>query len=86
APDTATATVGDTTAPDAPSVDSITNTDTSGNGDPDTTTISGTAEAGATVIITDSEGNPLGQDVADENGNYEIEVPALAEGERVEVT
>ncbi|WP_340572792.1 Ig-like domain-containing protein, partial [Stenotrophomonas sp. G106K1] len=33
-------------------------------------TISGTAEAGATVILTDGGGNPIGQVVADGSGNW----------------
>ncbi|MGU0893920.1 Ig-like domain-containing protein, partial [Pseudomonas aeruginosa] len=32
--------------------------------------ISGTAEAGATVILTDGNGNPIGQDTADGSGNW----------------
>ncbi|WP_085663645.1 Ig-like domain-containing protein [Pseudomonas sp. B5(2017)] len=34
------------------------------------TEISGTAEAGATVILTDGSGNPIGQTVADGSGNW----------------
>ncbi|MCR8715081.1 Ig-like domain-containing protein [Stenotrophomonas indicatrix] len=34
------------------------------------TVISGTAEAGATVILTDGGGNPIGQAVADGTGNW----------------
>ncbi|MBO3628350.1 surface adhesion protein, partial [Pseudomonas aeruginosa] len=34
------------------------------------TEISGTAEAGATVILTDGVGNPIGQDTADGSGNW----------------
>ncbi|MBW5455833.1 surface adhesion protein, partial [Pseudomonas aeruginosa] len=32
--------------------------------------ISGTAEAGATVILTDGNGNPIGQFTADGSGNW----------------
>ncbi|MEB4913908.1 Ig-like domain-containing protein [Pseudomonas aeruginosa] len=32
--------------------------------------IGGTAEAGATVILTDGDGNPIGQDTADGSGNW----------------
>uniref|UniRef100_UPI000EB603F9 Ig-like domain-containing protein n=1 Tax=Pseudomonas aeruginosa TaxID=287 RepID=UPI000EB603F9 len=34
------------------------------------TTISGTAEAGAKVILTDGSGNPIGETTADGNGNW----------------
>ncbi|WP_371351407.1 Ig-like domain-containing protein, partial [Salmonella sp. M265] len=34
------------------------------------TTISGTAEAGAKVILTDGNGNPIGQTTADGSGNW----------------
>ncbi|MGG2586228.1 Ig-like domain-containing protein [Pseudomonas aeruginosa] len=34
------------------------------------TVISGTAEAGATVILTDGGGNPIGQAIADGSGNW----------------
>ncbi|MFN2944734.1 Ig-like domain-containing protein, partial [Escherichia coli] len=34
------------------------------------TVISGTAEAGATVILTDGNGNPIGQVTADGSGNW----------------
>ncbi|MFG8639187.1 Ig-like domain-containing protein, partial [Pseudomonas aeruginosa] len=32
--------------------------------------IAGTAEAGATVILTDGNGNPIGQATADGSGNW----------------
>ncbi|MEE1988001.1 Ig-like domain-containing protein, partial [Pseudomonas inefficax] len=32
--------------------------------------ISGTAEAGAEVILTDGSGNPIGQTTADGSGNW----------------
>ncbi|MDT1000284.1 Ig-like domain-containing protein, partial [Pseudomonas aeruginosa] len=43
--------------------------------------ISGTAEAGATVILTDGGGNPIGQATADGSGNWSF-TPAtpLADG------
>ncbi|MBG4920217.1 BapA prefix-like domain-containing protein [Pseudomonas aeruginosa] len=53
------ATTGDAVAPPAPVIDPS-------NG----TTISGTAEAGATVILTDGNGNPIGQVTADGSGNW----------------
>ncbi|MBT1123538.1 Ig-like domain-containing protein [Pseudomonas aeruginosa] len=53
------ATTVDAVAPPAPVIDPS-------NG----TTISGTAEAGATVILTDGSGNPIGQTTADGSGNW----------------
>ncbi len=55
---TATVTV-DSSAPAAPVIDPS-------NG----TTISGTAEAGATVTLTNGSGNPIGQVTADGSGNW----------------
>ncbi|MBG7009622.1 Ig-like domain repeat protein, partial [Pseudomonas aeruginosa] len=52
-------TTGDTVAPATPVLDAS-------NG----TVISGTAEAGATVILTDGNGNPIGQATADGSGNW----------------
>ncbi|MFF6494062.1 Ig-like domain-containing protein [Pseudomonas aeruginosa] len=49
----------DTVAPPAPVIDPS-------NG----TTISGTAEAGAKVILTDGNGNPIGETTADGSGNW----------------
>ncbi|RXK54115.1 hypothetical protein ERT44_20895, partial [Stenotrophomonas sp. MA5] len=54
----ASATV-DAVAPPAPVIDAS-------NG----SIISGTAEAGATVILTDGNGNPIGQTTADGSGNW----------------
>ncbi|MBH1838031.1 hypothetical protein I5T88_19405, partial [Stenotrophomonas maltophilia] len=54
----ATTTV-DAVAPPAPVIDPS-------NG----SVISGTAEAGATVILTDGSGNPIGQAIADGSGNW----------------
>ncbi|MCN0200335.1 Ig-like domain-containing protein, partial [Pseudomonas aeruginosa] len=43
--------------------------------------ISGTAEAGATVILTDGNGNPIGQVTADGRGNWTVTPgPPLANG------
>ncbi|OWJ12033.1 Ig-like domain-containing protein [Pseudomonas aeruginosa] len=53
------ATTVDAVAPPAPVIDPS-------NG----TTISGTAEAGAKVILTDGNGNPIGQTTADGSGNW----------------
>ncbi|MEF2209066.1 Ig-like domain-containing protein [Pseudomonas aeruginosa] len=53
------ATTVDAVAPPAPVIDPS-------NG----TTISGTAEAGAKVILTDGNGNPIGQTLADGSGNW----------------
>ena len=49
----------DTTAPDAPFINPT-----------DGSEISGTAEAGSTVAITDSNGNEIGTTTADGNGNF----------------
>ncbi|WP_038823281.1 Ig-like domain-containing protein, partial [Pseudomonas aeruginosa] len=53
------ATTVDAVAPAAPVIDPS-------NG----TTISGTAEAGAKVILTDGNGNPIGETTADGSGNW----------------
>ncbi|WP_121129779.1 Ig-like domain-containing protein [Pseudomonas aeruginosa] len=66
---TATDAAGNTSPPATTTVDSslpsIPQVDPS-NG----TVISGTAEAGATVILTDGNGNPIGQATADGSGNW----------------
>ncbi|PNG62921.1 Ig-like domain-containing protein, partial [Vibrio vulnificus] len=49
----------DAIAPPAPVIDPSNGTE-----------ISGTAEAGATVILTDGGGNPIGQATADGSGNW----------------
>ena len=49
----------DTTAPDAPFINPT-----------DGSQISGTAEAGSTVVITDGNGNEIGTTTADGNGNF----------------
>ncbi|MCS5511234.1 Ig-like domain-containing protein [Curtobacterium flaccumfaciens pv. betae] len=56
----------DTKAPTAPVVTSPSDL-TDGKGP-----IAGTAEPGSTVIIRDEDGNELGRDTADENGDFEI--------------
>ncbi|HGK6470772.1 TPA: Ig-like domain-containing protein [Pseudomonas aeruginosa] len=55
------ATTVDAVAPPAPVIDPS-------NG----TTISGTAEAGAKVILTDGNGNPIGETTADGSGNWTL--------------
>ncbi|WP_073672733.1 Ig-like domain-containing protein, partial [Pseudomonas aeruginosa] len=60
---------GNTSGPDSTTVDSVapaTPVLDPSNG----TVISGTAEAGATVILTDGGGNPIGQATADGSGNW----------------
>ncbi|MGM8931533.1 Ig-like domain-containing protein, partial [Salinicola halophyticus] len=52
---------GDTTAPDAPTLDPS-------NGE----TISGEAEPGSTVIITDGDGNTIGEATTDDDGNWTL--------------
>ncbi|USJ19993.1 Ig-like domain-containing protein [Lactococcus formosensis] len=61
---------GDTTAPDAPAISSVTGNSTDGY------TVTGTAEAGSTVTIKDSTGTVIGTAVADESGNYSVSLPA----------
>ena len=61
---------GDTTAPDAPAISSVTGNSTAGY------TVSGTAEAGSTVTIKDSTGTVIGSGVADGSGNYSVSLPA----------
>ncbi|PZF22096.1 hypothetical protein DEJ05_15710, partial [Curtobacterium sp. MCLR17_045] len=56
----------DTEAPTAPVVTSPSDLD-NGKGP-----ITGTAEPGSTVIIRDEDGNEIGRDTADENGDFEI--------------
>ncbi|HFZ8996759.1 TPA: BapA/Bap/LapF family large adhesin [Citrobacter freundii] len=74
----ATATAPDTTAPQA-----ITDLTVAGDG----TSVSGTAEAGSTVTLTDADGNELGTATASENGAFTITLdPALLNGETVSAT
>ncbi|MDM3888833.1 Ig-like domain-containing protein, partial [Pseudomonas sp. BCRC 81390] len=66
---TATDPTGNTSSPAAITVDSVAPaapTVNPSNG----SEISGTAEAGSTVILTDGNGNPIGQTTADGNGNW----------------
>uniref|UniRef100_UPI001300962B Ig-like domain-containing protein n=1 Tax=Salinicola aestuarinus TaxID=1949082 RepID=UPI001300962B len=66
----------DTTAPDAPIIDPT-----------DGETVTGTAEAGSTVTLTDADDNVLGTTPADENGNWSFTpTPALVDGEPVTAT
>ena len=70
-----TATVPDTTAPDAPTV---------ARQDLETSTgpVRGKAEAGSTVIVRDQDGTELGRGEADENGDFTVELDRpLAEGD-----
>ena len=53
----------------------------------DGTTVTGNAEAGSTVTISDDSGNILGSGVADENGRFSIGiVPAQTDGETLTAT
>ncbi|KMQ53196.1 hypothetical protein ACS96_30650 [Pseudomonas aeruginosa] len=44
--------------------------DAAGNSSSNGSVLSGTAEAGVTIVITDGNGNPIGQTSADANGNW----------------
>ncbi|WP_189445499.1 Ig-like domain-containing protein, partial [Salinicola rhizosphaerae] len=72
------ATAPDTTAPDAPSATVA----------DDGTAVTGTAEPGSTVTISDDDGNPLGTTTADpDDGSYSVTLdPALTNGEAVSAT
>ncbi|MGY4527266.1 Ig-like domain-containing protein [Pseudomonas sp. TE21394] len=73
---TATDPTGNTSSPAAITVDSVAPAApvvNPSNG----SEISGTAEAGSTVILTDGNGNPIGQTTADGNGNWSF-TPATA--------
>src|SRR5699024_4099246 len=77
--ESATTTVTDTTAPEAPTVNEVTSEDK---------TIRGTAEAGSTVTVTFPDGTTV-TDTADKEGNYTIEIPTnvdLNGGEDIIVT
>src|SRR5699024_5376271 len=78
---------GDTTAPEAPDVEDITN-NFDDNGNVESTTVTGTAEPGSTVTIKDENGNIVGETTADDDGNFEVVVEGggLADGEEYEVT
>ncbi|HCA5060707.1 TPA: hypothetical protein MW168_003341, partial [Acinetobacter baumannii] len=80
--------VKDTTAPTAPTVKDVHNTDNDGDGQPDSTTIIGKAEPGSTVgIDTNGDGKPDVTVVADGQGNYSLTVtPALEDGKDYPVT
>ncbi|GGO91340.1 BapA/Bap/LapF family large adhesin [Stakelama pacifica] len=53
---------------------------------PDGTTVTGTGEAGATVTVTDADGNTLGSALVDSNGTYTVPLtPAQANGEMLSV-
>ncbi|WP_416443999.1 Ig-like domain-containing protein [Leucobacter sp. HNU] len=47
-----------------------------------TPTVSGTAEPGATITVTDQNGTVIGEGVADENGDWAITLPELENGEQ----
>ncbi|WP_106639813.1 Ig-like domain-containing protein [Allosphingosinicella vermicomposti] len=69
-------TIVDALAPAAPSIEPTNGAE-----------IAGTAEAGATVTVTDGAGNMIGTDVADADGNWSITpTPALADGTVVTAT
>jgi VCBS repeat-containing protein len=54
--------------------------------DPHTFTVSGSAEPGAAVTVTDADGRPLGGTVANADGGYSISLPpAVFDGEPVTV-
>src|SRR5699024_9600693 len=77
--ESATTTVTDTTAPEAPTVNEVTSEDK---------TIRGTAEAGSTVTVMFPDGTTA-TGTADEEGNYTIEIPSnvdLNGGEDIIVT
>ncbi len=72
-------TVGDKTAPDAPTVDDVKSTDK---------TVTGEAEPGSTVKVS-FPGNKTGTATADDNGKYTVEIPEdveLTGGEDLTVT
>ncbi|MBJ7224165.1 MULTISPECIES: BapA/Bap/LapF family large adhesin, partial [unclassified Brenneria] len=73
----ATATAPDTTAPSAPADLLVAE---------DGATVSGTAEAGSAVTITDAVGNPLGRVTAGDNGHFSVPLsPSLTNGEAISV-
>lgn len=54
---------------------------------PSGTQVTGTADPGSTIVIRlDGEGNPIGTGVADENGNFTIDIRQLRDGDKVKVT
>ncbi|KEY62115.1 phage tail tube protein [Lactococcus cremoris] len=56
----------DTTAPDAPTVGSVTGNSTNGY------TVTGTAEPNSTITIKDNNGDTVGTGTTDESGNYTV--------------
>ncbi|MEH0834532.1 Ig-like domain-containing protein, partial [Pectobacterium cacticida] len=73
-----TATAPDTTAPDAPTVLTV-----AGDG----TAVSGNAEPGSTVTVTDANGTTLGSAVANADGSFSVPLtPPAANGEVLTVT
>uniref|UniRef100_UPI0024692B29 Ig-like domain-containing protein n=1 Tax=Chromohalobacter sp. 48-RD10 TaxID=2994063 RepID=UPI0024692B29 len=75
--DPATATAPDLTAPDAPA-DVAVNDDGS--------VVTGTAEPGSRVTVTDENGNTLGSDTADNDGNFNVSIePPQINGEDLDV-
>jgi hypothetical protein len=74
-PATATATVPDTTAPDAPGVERQDLANPTGP-------VVGTAEPGSIVIIRDQDGDEIGRGVANDDGDFSIELDEpLPEGD-----
>ncbi|MGX2975533.1 Ig-like domain-containing protein, partial [Ursidibacter arcticus] len=72
-----------------PTVESVVATDTGVDGDntrsdnnPETFTIKGKAEPGATVTAKDPNGNELGSAVADKDGNYTIQATEKLTGDK----
>ncbi len=75
--DKATTTVSDKTAPDAPTADEITS---------ESPSVKGTAEPGSTITVNIPGHDPI-TGTADDNGNYEIDLPKdLQGGEEVTIT
>ncbi|WMX70062.1 phage tail tube protein [Lactococcus cremoris] len=59
----------DTTAPDAPTVGSVTGNSTNGY------TVTGTAEPNSTITIKDNKGDTVGTGTTDGSGNYTVTLP-----------
>ncbi|MDR9866649.1 Ig-like domain-containing protein, partial [Lactococcus cremoris] len=60
----------DTTAPDAPTVGSVTGNSTNGY------TVTGTAEPNSTITIKDNNGDTVGTGTTDGSGNYTVTLPS----------
>src|SRR5918997_5336042 len=73
-----TFTVADQTPPDAPVITSPADGAVTGDNTP---TITGTAEPGSTVTVTDETGAVIGTAVADAAGNWSVDSTALADGD-----